>query len=227
MPCTPPSAIAAQDGSIPIDPIRVGRTHVGPRRALRLRFAAWLSALLLAWLPLAAAQGAGVGDRQSDGLAREQMWRAPSAEDWAKPVLITWQRTWDDALALARETNRPILVCVNMDGEIASEHYAGIRYRQPDVAALYEPYVTVIASVYRHNPRDYDAQGRRIVCPRFGTVTCGEHITIEPILYERFFDGRRIAPRHVMVELDGSETYDVFYAWDTASVFDQVRSGFE
>ena len=227
MPCTPPSAVAALDGSIPIGPIRVGRTHAGPRRTLHLRFVALLSALLLVSAPLVGAQQRGVGDRQSDGLAREQMWRAPSAEDWGKPVLITWQRTWEDALALARETNRPILVCVNMDGEIASEHYAGIRYRQPEIAALYEPYVTVIASVYRHNPRDYDEQGRRIVCPRFGTVTCGEHITIEPILYEKFFDGRRIAPRHVMVELDGAETYDVFYAWDTASVFDQVRTGIE
>jgi len=46
-----------------------------------------------------------------------------------------------------------------MDGEIASEHYAGIRYRNPDIAALYEPYVCVIASVYRHTPRDYDEQG--------------------------------------------------------------------
>ncbi|MCC6671838.1 MAG: hypothetical protein IT458_12320 [Planctomycetes bacterium] len=156
---------------------------------------------------------------------REQMWFAPTAEDWQKPVRITFQRTWEDALAVAKETGRPILVCVNMDGEIASEHYAGIRYRQPEIAALYEPYVCVIASVYRHNARDFDEQGRRILCPRFGSVTCGEHIAIEPVLYEQFMDGRRIAPRHIMVELDGKETYDVFYAWDTDSVFQAIRKG--
>ncbi len=166
-----------------------------------------------------------VGDRQSDGLAREEMWRAPTAEDWAKPVLIPFQRTWEDAVAVSDRTGKPILICVNMDGEIASEHYAGVRYRQPEVAALYEPYVCVIASVYRHNPRDYDDQGRRIPCPRFGSVTCDEHIWIEPLLYERYFEGIRVAPRHIMVELDGSESYDVYYAFDTAGVFDQVRSG--
>jgi tetratricopeptide (TPR) repeat protein len=83
----------------------------------------------------------------------------------------------------------------------------------------------VIASVYRHNPRDYDENGQRILCPRFGSVTCGEHIAIEPQLFGEFFDGRRIAPRHIGVELDRSETYDVYYAFDTDSVFQAIREG--
>ncbi len=185
-----------------------------------LRFA--LSTSLLAVLALTPrAQGA----RTTDGLSREEMWTAPTAEDWKKPCLVTWQRSFEDAGVLSLETGKPILVCVNMDGEIASEHYAGIRYRQPEVARLYEPYVTVIASVYRHTPRDYDEQGRRVLCPRFGSVTCGEHIAIEPILYEKYFEGERVAPRHIMLELDGAETYDVYYAFDTASVFDSIKAG--
>ena len=162
---------------------------------------------------------------QIPGVSREQMWYAPTAQDWAKPVLITFQRTWEDALAVSVETGKPILICVNMDGEIASEHYAGIRYRQAEKAALYDPYVNVIASVYRHSARDFDEEGNRILCPRFGSVTCGEHIIIEPFLYEKYFDGQRIAPRHVMVELDQSETYDVFYAFDTDSVFQSISDG--
>ena len=156
---------------------------------------------------------------------REQMWFAPTAEDWRKPCLVKWQRTWDDALALQKETGRAILVCINMDGEIASEHYAGVRYRRPETASLYDPYISVIASVYRHTPRDFDEQGRRIPCPRFGTVTCGEHIALEPLMFEKFLDGRRIAPRHIGVGLDGKELYDVFYAWDTDSVFKQIKDG--
>jgi tetratricopeptide (TPR) repeat protein len=159
--------------------------------------------------------------------SREAMWPAPTAEDWKKPCLITWQRTWQDALAVSRETGKPILVCVNMDGEIASEHYAGIRYRDPEIAKLYEPYVCVIASVYRHNPRDFDEEGRRILCPRFGSVTCGEHIAIEPGLFKEFFDDKRIAPRHIGVELNGEETYDVYYAFDTDSVFEAIKNGIE
>src|SRR5262249_691438 len=134
------------------------------------------------------------------GLVTEKMWWPPSAEDWKKPVLIHWQRTWSDAVALSQETKRPILICVNMDGEPASEHYAGVRYAQPDTAKLYEPYVCVVASVYRHNARDYDEHGHRILCPRFGSVTCGEHIAIEPLLFAKYFDGKRVAPRHIMVE---------------------------
>lgn len=164
-------------------------------------------------------------EAQVPGVSREQMWYAPTEEDWKKPVQITFQRTWEDAVALSKESNRPILACINMDGEIASEHYAGIRYRMPEIAALYEPYVCVIASVYRHTPRDYDDEGRRILCPRFGSVTCGEHIAIEPILYEKYLDGNRVAPRHIMIELDGSETYDVYYARDTQSVFDTIENG--
>jgi hypothetical protein len=159
------------------------------------------------------------------GLVPEKVWPAPSAADWQKPVVVQWQRTWQDAVRLSRETKRPILVCVNMDGEIASEHYAGIRYRDPAIGALYEPYLCVIASVYRHNPRDYDQDGRRIPCPRFGCVTCGEHIALEPVVFDKFLDGKRIAPRHIMVELDGQKTYDVFYTWDTESVFAAIDNG--
>jgi len=159
------------------------------------------------------------------GTGREAMWYAPTAADWRKPVLIQWQRTWDDAVALAKAENRPILVCVNMDGEIASEHYAGVRYRDPEIAKLYEPYVCVIASVFRHNPRDYDDQGRRIECPRFGGCTCGEHMALEPIVYEKFLDGVRVAPRHIMVEVNGEKTFDVYFAFDTASVFQRIGDG--
>lgn len=158
---------------------------------------------------------------------REKMWFAPTAEDWKKPCLITFQRNFEDAIAVSKQTGKPILVCVNMDGEIASEHYAGVRYRQLEITKLFEPYVCVIASVYRHTPRDYDEQGNRILCPRFGSVTCGEHIAIEPELYEKYFDGNRVAPRHIALELDSKEMYDVYYAWDTDTIFNALRKGVE
>ncbi len=214
--------------------LSTGSSHVP---AARLRAA--VCGALLACAAVAAAQDApqegpfgprgGQVGPPSVPTSREAMWRAPTAEDWAKPCLITWQRTWEDAVAVAHATGKPILVCVNMDGEIASEHYAGVRYREPETAKLYEPYVTVIASVYRHTPTDFDEQGRRIPCPRFGGVTCGEHIALEPVVYEKFLDGRRIAPRHIMVEPDDAgsfrESFDVYYANDTASVFQAIEDG--
>lgn len=166
-----------------------------------------------------------VGQSVGPPVDEAQMWPSPTTEDWKKPCLLQWQRTWEDATAVAHQTGKPILICINMDGEVASEHYAGIRYRSPEIASMYEPYVCVIASVYRHTPRDYDEDGRRIECPRFGTVTCGEHIAIEPLLFEKYMDGNRISPRHIMVELDGSEVYDVYHTWDVASVFNQIQDG--
>jgi len=192
----------------------------------RLARIAW-SALALAVVTASSAVAQDRVGPPNPPADREAMWRPPTADDWAKPVLLTFQRTWDDALAVQQETNQAILICINMDGEIASEHYAGVRYRAPDIAKLYEPYVCVIASVYRHNTRDYDDQGRRVLCPRFGSVTCGEHITIEPILYEKYMEGERVAPRHIMIELDGKETYDVYYANDTASVFKAIDDGIQ
>jgi hypothetical protein len=123
---------------------------------------------VLVVLFLITAAGLPAQSRPTTRVNREQMWFAPTTEDWKKPCLIKWQRTWEDAQAVSKETGKPILVCVNMDGEIASEHYAGVRYRQPEIAALYEPYVCVIASVYRHSERDHDEQGGGFRAPGSG-----------------------------------------------------------
>ena len=136
-----------------------------------------------------------------DGLTEEDMWPAATAEGWKDPCLVQWQRSFDDALAVARQRHMQVMVAVNMDGEIASEHFAGVRYRSPDTAELMSHSACVIASVYRHTPRDYDENGQRVPCPRFGTVTCGEHIQAERELYDRYFDGRRISPRHIVLDL--------------------------
>lgn len=205
------------------------RTSVTTRRHVLLP-----SLAILACTALAHAQGAppsrdavrmGSPLAIPPGETTESMWPAPTAEDWQRPVLVHWQRSFEDALKVAQATGKPILVCVNMDGEPASEHFAGIRYREETTARLLEPYVLVMASVYRHAQRDYDEQGRRVLCPRFGSVTCGEHIALEPVLYEKYFEGQRIAPRHILLELSGAKTYDVYYSWDTATVFTAYKEG--
>ncbi|MFN0207956.1 MAG: hypothetical protein ACKVS6_16740 [Planctomycetota bacterium] len=161
------------------------------------------------------------------GLTEQDMWPAATAELWKKPCLISWQRTFDDAVRVARAKRQPIMVAVNMDGEIASEHYAGVRYREPETAALMSRYSCIVASVYRHTPRDYDPQGARVECPRFQGVTCGEHIEAERELYDKYFEGIRISPRHIVLGLDGKKSYDVYFSWDTATVFTTFRKGVE
>ncbi len=162
-----------------------------------------------------------------EGMTEEQMWPAASAEGWKKPVLVQWQRSFTDAWKTARERNMPLMVVVNMDGEIASEHFAGVRYRDPETAAYMARYVCVIASVYRHTPRDYDERGERVLCPRFGSVTCGEHIEAERELYGKYFEGQRISPRHIVLDLEGRKVHDVYFSWDTQTVLTTFVRGAE
>src|SRR5258706_5830130 len=94
------------------------------------------------------------------------------------PNQILWQRSLEDALALCNSTGAPLLVAMNMDGESASERITKENYRDPEFVELTRPFVCVIGSVFRHNLRDYDEQGRRIPSPRLRAVTCVEHIAL-------------------------------------------------
>ncbi|MCP3920625.1 MAG: hypothetical protein GY711_34295 [bacterium] len=130
--------------------------------------------------------------------------------DRSQPPLMPWQRNLDDALALAKATGKPLLVCVNMDGEAASESLAWGRYRDPEFAKLAQGFVCVLASPDRRNVRDHDDRGRRITDTRFGTVVNAEHIDIEPKLFARYFSDRRVAPRHVGVSPGGKILFDIY-----------------
>jgi hypothetical protein len=128
---------------------------------------------------------------------------------------ILWQRTLDDAVAIATAEHRPLLIALNMDGESASDRIVKENYRDPAFVAATRACVCVVGSVFRHAPRDYDGEGRRIPCPRLGEVTCGEHIALEPLLFDRYLsDGERVAPRHALVLPDGSKAFDVFLCFD-------------
>lgn len=134
---------------------------------------------------------------------------APAAAERPAPR-IHWQRTLADALAVQRVTGRPLLICVNQDGEVFCERFANETYRDPGFVESTRGWVCVIASADRHTERDYDGLGRRIECPRFPGCTCSEHINIEPLLFERWFDGNRTAPRHIGVGQDGKVLFDRF-----------------
>ncbi len=123
---------------------------------------------------------------------------------------MPWQRNLDDALALVERTGKPLLVCVNMDGESASESLARSRYHDPRFIELVEGFVPVLASPTRHFEADYGNRGWRLPDPKFGRIVESEHITHEPTLYKRYFSGNRVAPRHVGVAADGAILFDLF-----------------
>lgn len=172
---------------------------------MQQRFVAVLSGLLVA------AAGAPLPS-QSFTRIRENRQR------WKKPCLVRWQRSVDDAIAVARARGVPVLIAVNIDEEVASMRFALRKYRDPKFAELTRGYECVIVSPNRHVSRDHDEQGRRIVCPKFGTVTCGEHIDADLHAFEKFFGGRRVAPRHVAATPDGEVLFDRFLDNDLSKV---------
>jgi hypothetical protein len=147
---------------------------------------------------------------------------APSPAPPPPPPRIEWQRTLADALAVQQATGLPLLVAVNMDGEVFNERFANSTYHDPAFVASTRGYVCVVASPDRHTPRDHDALGNRIECPRFPGCTCGEHIAIEPELFAKYFDGTRNAPRHVGVSKDGKVLFDRFLDTSMQTAIDAI-----
>jgi tetratricopeptide (TPR) repeat protein len=138
---------------------------------------------------------------------------------------IAWQTDLDAAAALARDEQRPLFVALNMDGESASERIVREQYRDPAFVALAGRAVCVIGSVFRHNPRDFDDHGRRVECPRLGAVTCREHIALEPLIFERYLGGERIAPRHALVMPGGEKAFDLFLLFDLKQLEEALAQG--
>lgn len=146
-----------------------------------------------------------------------------NANDPSKPPLMPWQRDLDDALALCEATGKPLLICVNTEGEFASDSLATRRYRDPAFVELARGFVPLLVSPDRRNPRDHDDRGRRIPDERFGRVVNGEHIAIESRLYDLYFNGERVAPRHIGVAPNGKVLFDIFLVNDLTRVDDALR----
>lgn len=165
----------------------------------------------------------GNGDIAQEELSFNPESFTPSAEERKRPPLMPWQRNLEDALALVEATGKPLLICVNMDGEMASESLAYRRYRDPEFVALVRGFVPLCVSPNRHDPLDHDDRGRRIVDQKFGRLTNAEHIDIERTLYERYFGGRRTAPRHLAVDAEGKVLFDSFLENDLTKLDEALR----
>lgn len=164
------------------------------------------------------------GDRSVDASelapARRQAgggWTLSDSERGRSPAM-PWQRSLADALALSQSTGKPLLICVNTDGEAASENLAQGRYTDPEFVKLAEGFIPLLASPNWHTTRALDTRGERVECPRFGHLVCPEHIDEEPELYARYFTEQRIAPRHVGVAPDGTILFDLVLLGNLRSV---------
>jgi hypothetical protein len=151
---------------------------------------------------------------------------ARSERPFLAPDQIAWQRSLDDARAMAAAEQRPLLVAINLDGESSSDRIVPERYRNPEFVAWTRRFVCVIGHPLRHTPRDHDDLGRRIECPRLGSVTCGEHVALEPQLFDAYLGGERISPRHALILPDGTKAFDLFLLFDMVQLDDTISKAF-
>jgi len=119
---------------------------------------------------------------------------------------IAWIGAYELALQEAQESGRPLLICLNMDGEAANDELALETYRAPDLVRRTRDLVPLIASAFRHDAREATAgASNRQPCPRFGVVTCDEHIAVERALREHWFAGINeiVSPQHILADPEG------------------------
>lgn len=147
---------------------------------------------------------------------------SPVAQTPGNGARIEWQRSLDDALAVQKATGLPLLIVVNMNGEVFNDRFATVTYLDPAFVESTRGYVCLVCSPDRHNERDYDAEGNRIECPRFPGCTCSEHNNVEPLVYERWFNGKRNAPRHVGVSPDGKVMFDRYLDQSMATAIEAI-----
>lgn len=141
----------------------------------------------------------------------------------APQAQVQWERSLEDALWAHKQTGKPLLIAVNMDGEVFCDQFAGTVYRSEEFVALSRGYVCMVVSPDRHTPMDYDGLGRRIECPRFGGITCAEHQNAEPELFRRWFSGTRSAPRHLGIGTDDKVLFDKYLASRVSDHLDAIR----
>lgn len=119
---------------------------------------------------------------------------------------VHWERDYAQALVSAKDRNVPILLCFNMDGEIASDSTALRTYRDPEFVKRSRDFVCLIASTHDHESKTETAGDEMIqACARFGALTCDEHLKVEIRASEQFIGKDTvISPQHLLISPGGA-----------------------
>lgn len=122
---------------------------------------------------------------------------------------ITWEVTFEAAMARAAAENRVVFLAVNMDGERANDVLAEDTYGEKSIGLLAGSTVNIVASQFDHG------SGRK-PCSRFGSITCEQHRRVEAdarkTVLKAGADGRVVAPQHLFLTPKGDVILSVPYA---------------
>jgi hypothetical protein len=140
------------------------------------------------------------------------------------PPQIDWVGDWETAFKQANETGKPVMVCINSkDGEKANERAARTTYHDAEFVALSRKFVMLVVSV-----RSHAAGG---TCPRFGRVTCEQHLNCWKALRARHgqefmasaMSGEMISPQHAWFRPDGTLLRRKEYELTKAELMTRMR----
>ena len=128
---------------------------------------------------------------------------------------IDWVGDWKEAFRQAKQTGKPVMICINSkDGEQANERAAQETYRDTWFVPMTRRFVMIVVSV-----REHASEG---ACPRFGRVTCKEHLACWKELRVEHGDefllpdttDEMISPQHAWFRPDGKllqrQEYELF-----------------
>lgn len=126
----------------------------------------------------------------------------------AGPDSIAWEAKPADALAHAREQQRPVFLAINFDGERACDRLADKVYHDKTIVRLAGSAVCLIASPSEHGSGDRP-------CARFQGLHCAEHkqtdIWARKDVLKPDAEGYIVAPQHVFLAPDGKVILSVPY----------------
>jgi hypothetical protein len=140
------------------------------------------------------------------------------------PPQIDWVGDWEAAFKQANETGKPVMVCINSkDGEKANERAARTTYHDAEFVALSRKFVMLVLSVRSHATRG--------TCPRFGRVTCEQHLNCWKELRARHgqefmasaMSGEMISPQHAWFRPDGTLLRRKEYELTKAELMERMR----
>ncbi len=89
---------------------------------------------------------------------------------------IAWERSFDSARSLAALEHRALFVYCRGEGLTLAIPFLDRSVARRPLAEAVAGMVCVVADHARHGRADRDSRGRRVLCPRFGAITCGDHL---------------------------------------------------
>lgn len=162
----------------------------------------WLGALLCLATPLRATAGP-----HSIGWGVEP---PQAAQKKAAPARFApFVGTLEEARAHASERNVPLVVCPVLDGEEASDRFAGAVPSDPAYAAALANAVVLIANAGEHPKKQIEElvdgkKSAREVCSVFLTPSCADHqLNWDPVFFAYNEKGELRCPQMIVVLPDG------------------------